>query len=247
MWCSPRLTTTTSPARSVVVSSSIVISTSPSRMNITCSVSSCLCHGTCLPGAYCTRQRSTCSPPIACRRTPSTNSHESRPFQVRNGRDSGAAQASTPKNPAPPFARERLDREVLVEDDALAVAASARGLLGERGEHAVGRRRHLGHPDADSVVDRVRDRRRLRVVGHLADRLGAERPVDGRVLDDHVVELRQVLQRRAEVGAELAAAVLDATGSTGSCSRAAPSPSPMIAPPSICPSTSVGLIARPTS
>src|SRR5256714_6734055 len=89
LWCRPRLTTTTSPGRSVCVSSSIVISTSPSRMNITCSVSSCACHGTCLPGWYSTRQSSTCSPPIACRRTPSTNSHGSRPFQVRNGLPSG--------------------------------------------------------------------------------------------------------------------------------------------------------------
>ena len=52
LWRCPRLTTTTSPGLSVRVSSSIVISTSPSRMNITCSVSSCACQGTSLPGSY---------------------------------------------------------------------------------------------------------------------------------------------------------------------------------------------------
>src|SRR3954452_14586023 len=36
LWCRPRLITTTSPVRTLCVSSSIVISTSPSRTNITC-------------------------------------------------------------------------------------------------------------------------------------------------------------------------------------------------------------------
>src|SRR5207244_9257422 len=117
LWCSPRLTTTTSPADSVFVSSSIVISTSPSRMNITCSVSSCACHGTCFPGSYRTRQSSTCSPPIACRRTPSTNSHESRPFQLRNGLDFDSGFDA--KETLAAVGRHRSHREVLVEDDPL--------------------------------------------------------------------------------------------------------------------------------
>ena len=57
-------------------------------------------------------------------------------------------------------------------------------------------------------MDRGRDRRRLRVVRHLADRLRAERPVCRRALDDHVVEVRQILRRRGQVGAELAAAMI---------------------------------------
>src|SRR4051794_16167888 len=160
LWFSPRFTTTTSPGPRVVVSSSIVISTSPSRMNITCSVSSCLCHGTCLPGSYRTRQSKTCSPPIACSRTPSTNSHESRPFHVRNGREAAACSGIDTEVCRAPVRGDGLDRDLLVEDDALAVPARL-ALLGERGEHAIGRRRHLGDPDADRVVDRVRDRRWL--------------------------------------------------------------------------------------
>ena len=81
--------------------------------------------------------------------------------------------------------------------------------LGERREDAVRGRGHLGHPHADSVVDRVRNRRRLGVVGHLADRLRPEGTVDRRVLDDHVVELGQIVQCRPEIRAELATAVLD--------------------------------------
>src|SRR5436305_13931254 len=96
------------------------MSTSPSRTNITCSVSSCLCHGTCLPGWYCTRQSRTCSPPIACSRTPSTNSHESRPFHVRNGDD--AVSGIDVQEAGAAVRRHGLHREVLVEDNPLAVA-----------------------------------------------------------------------------------------------------------------------------
>src|SRR3954463_4303285 len=203
LWCLPRLTTTTSPARSVVVSSSIVISTSPSRTSITCSLSSCACHGTCLPGSYVTRQSSTWSPPIACRRTPSTNSHESRSFQVRKGEASGIDVQEA----GAAVRGHGLHREVLVEEDPLPVALRlALGL--DRGEHTLGVRGHLGHPDTDGVVNRVGNRRRLRVVRHLADRLRTERPVLGRVLDDHVVDLREVLHRGPEIRAELAAAKL---------------------------------------
>src|SRR5437763_8619228 len=207
LWCSPRLTTTTSPTRSVVVSSSIVISTSPSRRNITCSVSSCLCHGTCFPGSYRTRQSSTCSPPIACSLTPSTHGHESRPFHVRNGRDSRTSWLDTVE-PLAAVGGDGRQRELTVEDHVLSLALRLL-LRRERREDPVRCGRHLGDPHADGIVDRVRDRRRLRVVRHLADRLRSERAVLGRVLDDHVVELGQVLQRRPEVGAELAAAVLD--------------------------------------
>src|SRR6476661_10284911 len=203
LWCSPRLTTTTSPAASVFVSPSIVISTSPSRMNITCSVSSCACHGTCFPGLYWTRQSSTCSPPIACSRTPSTNSNESRPFHVRKGVVSGIDV----QEPGPAVRGDGLHRQILVVDDSLAVA-SRLALRLDCGENALGRRWHVGDPHADRVEDRVRDRGRLRVVRHLADRLGAERTILGRVLEDDVVELRQILHRGTEVGAELAAAVL---------------------------------------
>src|SRR5215207_3872316 len=105
----------------MLVSSSIVISTDPSRMNITCSVSSCACQGTCFPGSYCTRQSRTCSPPIAWRRTPSTNSNDSRPFQVRNGLET---LSGIDAEEAGALVRgERLHRDVLVEDDALALAA----------------------------------------------------------------------------------------------------------------------------
>src|SRR3954452_24090017 len=117
-WCLPRLTTTTSPARSVVVSSSIVISTSPSRTSITCSLSSCACHGTCLPGSYCTRQSRTWSPPIACRRTPSVISKASTSFQVRKPDASGI---DAPER-LPAVRADAGDRDLLVEDDALALA-----------------------------------------------------------------------------------------------------------------------------
>src|SRR3954467_6914545 len=98
-------------------------------MNITCSVSSCLCQGTCLPGAYCTRQRSTCSPPIACSRTPLTNSQESRPFHVRDGRDSAVSGLDT-EVPLASVRRDRCQRDLLVVDDPFAVTPRLR-LRGE--------------------------------------------------------------------------------------------------------------------
>src|SRR3978361_1210756 len=86
-------------------------------MNITCSVSSCACHGTCLPGSYLTLQSSTCSPPIAWMRTPSTNSNASRPSRGRGAEDPAIGGEERLAG----VRRERLHREVLVEDDALSV------------------------------------------------------------------------------------------------------------------------------
>src|SRR5439155_7356144 len=157
-----------------------------------------------LPGSYWTRHRRTCSPPTAWIRTPSTNSYDSRPFHVRNGpRASGIGR----EEPLAAVRGQGLDRDRLVEDDALAVARRLLPRL-ERPQHALGRRGHLRDPDADRVVDRGGDRRRLRVVRHLADRLGAERAVGRRVLEDDVVELGEVLHRGGEIGAEFPAAVL---------------------------------------
>src|SRR2546429_2739626 len=45
----------------------------------------------------------------------------------------------------------------------------------------------------------------VRGQGHLSDRLGPERPIDRGVLEDHVVELWEILHRRHEVRAELVA------------------------------------------
>src|SRR6476620_9488256 len=120
-------------------------------MTISCSVSSCLCHGTCLPGAYWTRQSRACSPPIACRRTPSTNSHEARPFHVRNGRDSPGSGFDTEES-FTAVRRDGLDGDVLVEDDPLSVTARL-SLLRQLFEHPVGRGRHLGYPDAHCIED----------------------------------------------------------------------------------------------
>src|SRR3954453_10406467 len=199
----PRLTQTTSPGTSSRVSSPIVMVTEPSTTAMSCSVCSWAWRGTCLPGSYRTRQSRTWSPPTACRRTPSTNSNASTPFQVLNGEPSGM---DAPVGLAAVRA-QRLDEDLLVEDDPLAVPAGlAVGL--ERPEHPLGRGRHLGHPHADGVVDGRGDGRRLGVVGHLADGLGPERPVHRRVLEDHVLELGHVLERWREVGAELLAAVL---------------------------------------
>src|SRR3954451_21656787 len=198
----PLLTQTTSPGTSSRVSSPMVIVTRPSMTAISCSVCSWACRETCLPGSYCTRHSSTWSPPIAWSRTPSTNSNASTPFQVPNP-DSGI---DAPEGPAAVGA-ERGDGDLLVVDYALALATRL-ALLAQRPQHALGRGRHLGDPHADGVVDRGRDRRWLLVVGHLADRLGAERPVHGRVLEDHVLHLRQVRERGRQVGAELLSAVL---------------------------------------
>src|SRR5258708_25126982 len=173
-------------------------------MIITCSVTSWLCHGTRLPGRYSTWHSSTCSPPIACRWTPSTNSQAWRPCHVRNGDDLDIGGEET----GAVVRRERPHRDCVVEDHALAVAPRL-ALRLDRREHALRRRGHLGHPHAHGVVDRVRDGGRLRVVRHLADRLGAERTVLGRILEDHVVELRQILERRAEIRTELPAAMVD--------------------------------------
>ena len=58
--------------------------------------------------------------------------------------------------------RHRIHRELLVEDDELALAARLGPRLRlERAQHALGRDRQLGDPDADRVVDRGGDRGRL--------------------------------------------------------------------------------------
>src|SRR4051812_15512562 len=194
----PRLTQTTSPGPSSRVSSPIIMVTCPSTIAITCSVCSCAWRGTCLPGWYCTRQSSSWSPPMACRCTPSTNSNGSTPFHDPNG-DPSVMDA--PERLAAVGA-QRADRDGLVVDDALALTARLGAGL-ERAQDALRRHGHLRHPHADRVVDRGGDRRRLRVVGHLADRLGAERPVRRRVLEDRRLDLREVDERRRQVGPEL--------------------------------------------
>src|SRR3954452_4360456 len=192
----PRLTHTTSPGPRSRVSSPIVIRTEPSMIAITCSVCSCAWRGTCLPGWYCTRHSSSWSPPMACRCTPSTNSNGSTPFQELkpdpSGMDAPVGLAAV--------GRHGLDRELLVEDDPLALAARLLLLL-QGVQDALRRDGELRHPDADRVVDRRGDRRRLRVIGHLADRLRPERPVLGRVLEDRRPQLGEVLERRRQVGA----------------------------------------------
>src|SRR3954451_14686094 len=103
---------------------------------------------------------------MACSRTPSTNSYASMPFQVpkpESGMDAPERLAAVSADGG--------DRDVLVVDHALALAARL-APLAQRAQHTLGRGRHLGDPHADGVVDRGRDRGRLRVVGHLADRLG---------------------------------------------------------------------------
>src|SRR3954451_9705536 len=203
----PRLTQTTSPGPSSRVSSPIVIVTVPSTTAMSCSVCSWAWRLTSLPGSYCTRHSRTWSPPMACRRTPSTNSKASRPFQVRNGEGSGI---HAPEAGAAVGADLR-DGELLVEDHALALAPRL-GAGVERAQDALRGRGHLRHPHAHGVVDRRGDGGRLGVVRHLADGLGPERPFDGRVLEDDVVDGGQGLQRGRQVGPELLAAVLDRRG-----------------------------------
>src|SRR6185312_2635568 len=105
-------------------------------MTMSCSVSSCLCQGTCLPGSYRTRQSSACSPPIAWSRTPSTNSHESRPFHVRKGLVFVRAGVYT-EVPLATGRRHRFHGEMLVEHDSLAVDPRL-SLLRERGQYPIG-------------------------------------------------------------------------------------------------------------
>src|SRR5439155_19485512 len=167
LWRPPRLIRTTSPALSSRVSSATAAAASPSMMAMTCSVCSWVWSGTCFPGSYVTRQSRICSPPIACSRTPSTNCQASTPIHVRNG--VGVSVIRLEEAPAAVRAH-RPDRKLVVEDDALAVAT--RLLLSvERAQDPLRRCRHLSHPDADGVVDCGHDRRRLRIVRHLADRL----------------------------------------------------------------------------
>src|SRR5436305_14671964 len=121
----PRLTTTTSPCLSVLVSPAIVIVTSPSRITMTCSVCSCECSGTCLPGSYVALQRQTCSPPMARRCTPGRNSVAGTSFQLRNG--------PAPTSDADHVAQRRglvghrHHADLPVEDDRLALAVGAVG------------------------------------------------------------------------------------------------------------------------
>src|SRR5262245_33769999 len=148
---------------------------------------------------------STCSPPAAWMRTPVANSKSSTPFQLPND-ESGTGTDGELE--ARPLAGNRIDRDVLVEDHPLAVPARTLILLLQRAQYALGRDRELGHPRADRVVHGGGDRRRLRVVRHLADPFRAVRAVRGRVLEDDRVDLRQPLDPGGEVRAELRAAVL---------------------------------------
>src|SRR4051794_8914118 len=106
--------------------------TEPSMIAITCSVCSWAWRGTCLPGWYCTRHSRTWSPPNAVMWTPSTNSNGSTPFQLPKP-DSGM---HAPVGLAA-VGGDRLDRQVLVEDHPLALAARLRLLL-ERVQDALG-------------------------------------------------------------------------------------------------------------
>src|SRR2546428_7177273 len=145
--------TITSPAFTSRVVPSTVTVTSPSTIAITCSVCSWLWTGTCFPGSYVTRQSRICSPPMACRRTPSANCQASTPFHVRNG---VAVSAICLEEALAAVRAHRPDRKLVVEDDALAFAP--RLLLSvECSEDPLRRRRHLGHPYADGVVDRGDD------------------------------------------------------------------------------------------
>src|SRR6478609_11635412 len=137
--------------------------------------------------------------------TPGRNSQRSTSFQVPNGLSGTDGEAE-----ARAFGGDRVDGEVLVEDHPFALLAGAAILPLQSAQYALGRDRKLGHPDADGVVDRRRDRRRLRVVRHLADAFRPVRPGLGGVLDDDRVDLRQSLDPGREVRAELAAAVLSA-------------------------------------
>src|SRR5256885_636750 len=134
--------TITSPAFTSFVSPATVILTSPSTIAITCSVSSWLWSGTCLPGSYVTRHSRICSPPIACRRTPSTNCQASTPFQVRNGDEASAIRV---EEAFAAVRAHRPDRDRLVEDDALALAPRLPVTV-PCTQDAPGRRRHLRHP-----------------------------------------------------------------------------------------------------
>src|SRR6185436_14033694 len=107
-----------------------------------------------------------------------------------------------------PALRYGVDGELRVEHHRLA-RALRRTLGVERAQHLLGRDRQLGYPDPDRVVDGRRDRGRLRVVRHLADPLRAVWAVGGGVLDDDRVDLREVLEPRREIRAELPAAVID--------------------------------------
>src|SRR5436190_14203185 len=172
----PRLTTAVSPGRSTAVSEPIVISTSPSVMSITCSVCSWECRLTTVPGSYFTRHISTCSPPIESTSTVGKIRNGSVPFQLRNGEAVRALLIHELEPVAVPAAAHSGNRShgvLLVEDDALALAARLAALV-ERAQDALGRRGALVDPDADRVVNRGADGRRLRVVRHLADRLRAE-------------------------------------------------------------------------
>src|SRR3954464_12857991 len=119
---------------------------------------------------------------MAWSRTPSTNSNASTPLQVRKP-ESGI---DAPERLAAVRA-DRRDRDLLVVDHPLALPPRL-ALVEQGAQDALGSRRHLRHPYADGVVDRRRDGGRLRVVGHLADRLGAERAVHRRALEDDVLQ-----------------------------------------------------------
>src|SRR4029077_11202946 len=108
---------------------------------------------------------------MAFRLTPSTNCQASTPFHVRNG---VAVSAICLEEALAAVRAHRPDRDRVVEDDALAFASWLLVSV-ERAQDPLRRRRELGHPDADGVVDRGDNRRWLRVVRHLADRLRAER------------------------------------------------------------------------
>src|SRR5262249_22094030 len=129
----PGYFTLTSPSRILRFASPIATPPSPSTTATTCSV--CARHGL-------ARQSSTSSPPIACSATPGNIVCSSRPFQVPNGDSLICALARR--------RRDRADR-LLVVDNRLPSRRGS-GLLLQRRQHLVRRRRRLGHPDTDRIA-----------------------------------------------------------------------------------------------
>src|SRR5437763_7987524 len=73
-------------------------------------------------------------------------------------------------------------------------------------QHAIGRRRHAGQPDAGGVTNGAQDGRRRRNQSRLADALGAIRTQRCAVFDDDDLDLRNIAHRRNQIVVQILAA-----------------------------------------
>ena len=173
---------------------------------ISCSVCSCAWRGTCLPGSYCDPAQQDL---VAADGVQAHAVDELERLDAVPGAEAASLRHGRPSSASPPLALTRRDRDLLVVDDPLALAARLRSGPPGRAARAPAwpaspsprRRRRRGSPRRSPAAARCWPSRR-------SPWRRTARPMDGFSRID-VLELGEVLERGRQVGAELLAAVLD--------------------------------------